>query len=383
MAFAICTRAPQKSNASKVSRKKMTPLLKTTRPVLKAAIVLAVLFLSSIASAQSFQNPCEDVDGDGYTTCENDCDDNNATIHPGQNDASCDGVDNNCDGSIDDDYVVYQSVCGVGACMKYGNVFCVGGALHDTCTPHNPAPDDANCDGKDNDCDGLVDEDYVPVPTSCGVGACVATGWSTCNGGSVGSTCNPGAPTGSDNDCDGVDDDCDGYIDEHYQWVTTSCGIGMCAKTGKALCQQGSIVDTCTPFPAAESDWLCDGKDNDCDGMVDEDFVPEVTSCGVGLCGNNGITSCVDGSVQNSCAPLPKPGDDKKCDGVDDDCDGKIDEHFQVFQSVCGVGVCAKYGNVFCVDGALSETCTPQEPEADDSSCDGKDNDCDGLIDED
>ena len=129
MAFAICTRAPQKSNASNESRKNMTPLLKTTRPVLKAAIVLAVLFLSSLASAQSFQNPCEDVDGDGYTTCENDCDDNNAAIHPGQNDASCDGVDNNCDGSIDDDYVVYQSLCGVGACMKYGNVFCVGGAF--------------------------------------------------------------------------------------------------------------------------------------------------------------------------------------------------------------------------------------------------------------
>src|SRR5437867_7609685 len=53
---------------------------------------------------------------------------------------------------------------------------CISGHPADTCTPGQPAPDDSVCNGIDDDCNGVADEDYVPLPTSCGVGACTRTG---------------------------------------------------------------------------------------------------------------------------------------------------------------------------------------------------------------
>ena len=50
----------------------------------------------------------------------------------------------------------------------------VRGAEVDSCRPGSPAADDATWDGVDEDCDGQVDEDYVSQPTTCGTGACEA-----------------------------------------------------------------------------------------------------------------------------------------------------------------------------------------------------------------
>jgi hypothetical protein len=74
--------------------------------------------------------------------------------------------------------------------------------------------EDATCDGIDDDCDGSFDEDYVSHPTGCGVGACAATGATSCVAGLVADSCTPGTPAGDDSVCNGIDDDCDGAIDE-------------------------------------------------------------------------------------------------------------------------------------------------------------------------
>ena len=73
---------------------------------------------------------------------------------------------------------------------------------------------DATCDGVDDDCDGSIDEDFVPYATTCGVGACASTGTATCAGGTIHDSCMPGTPAASDTTCNGIDDDCDGQIDE-------------------------------------------------------------------------------------------------------------------------------------------------------------------------
>ena len=82
------------------------------------------------------------------------------------------------------------------------------------------------CNEVDDDCDDFVDEAYAPQVTSCGVGACAATGMSSCVSGEVQDDCSPGSGTGADDDCDGVNDDCDSATDESYVGAPTTCGTG-------------------------------------------------------------------------------------------------------------------------------------------------------------
>src|SRR5690606_26438840 len=199
---------------------------------------------------------------------------------------------------------------------------CLDGVVVDSCTAGTPAANDATCDGIDDDCDGAVDEDFVPTPTSCGVGACAASGMTSCQGGELIDSCTPGIPAADDATCNGIDDDCDGALDEDYVPLVTSCGVGACAASGVTSCVLGVVEDSCRPGEPALLDSICDGIDEDCDGQVDEDYVPQTTSCGVGACASTGTTSCVDGSEVDSCQPGIPAAHDATCDGVDDDCDG-------------------------------------------------------------
>ncbi len=221
------------------------------------------------------------------------------------------------------------------------------------------------CDGVDNDCDDATDEDFAPQ--ACGVGACAAE--SACVDG-VPQDCQAGEPAAQDFTCDGVDDDCDGNVDEDY--APESCGIGPCE--GRSACVDG-VEQACAPLPPpAQDDATCDMQDQDCDGSFDEDFVG--APCGQGACAMTGV--CVDGAVM--CEPGdPLAADDATCNGVDEDCDGQVDEDHTVART-CGLGACQR--TFQCVDADLA--CTPGDPlAADDRTCDEIDDDCDGFVDED
>jgi hypothetical protein len=128
----------------------------------------------------------------------------------------------------------------------------------------------------------------------------------------VESACQTGMPAANDATCDGIDSDCDGTNDEDYVPLPTSCGVGACAATGNMACIAGSVVDDCQPgSPIAE---VCDNADNDCDGQTDEDpYIcsdcnPETDDC----CEADG-TACEHGCDGTECYPECNPSIDPCC----------------------------------------------------------------------
>jgi alpha-tubulin suppressor-like RCC1 family protein len=154
-----------------------------------------------------------------------DCNDENNQINPGKTEI-CDGIDNNCNGLIDEGVklVFYKDLDGdgytdgttsVGCSAPQGYVLsATSGDCNDNDPNINPGKTEI-CDGKDNNCNGQIDEGFN-VGQSCtvGVGECARTGQYVCKADGSGTQCNatPGAPTTEI--CDGKDNNCNGQIDE-------------------------------------------------------------------------------------------------------------------------------------------------------------------------
>jgi M6 family metalloprotease-like protein len=322
-----------------------------------------------------------DSDGDGYTVCgadfirgtgtDEDCDDNDPNVYPGAS-LICDGKDNNCDGYKD--FLTDEDKDGDGV------VWCAG-----DCDDNDPdrSPNieegpylDATCsDSIDNDCDNRTDASDVDCMNPCidndGDGYGV-NGDPNCPNG-PGVDCNdnifnvyPGAP---DSVCNGIDNNCDGTADEGYVPTATSCGVGVCTgNTGQLECQSGSVVDTCDPIAgAAADDTSCDGLDNDCNGTADEDYI--AAQCGTGVCQSS--SSCENG-VETACTPAsPTETTEVTCDGLDNDCDGEVDENLDTDHDGDGFASC---------DGDCNDNDITMYPGAP-LLCDGKDNNCDTYQD--
>jgi hypothetical protein len=294
-------------------------------------------------------------------------------------DSSCDGLDDDCDGATDESVSGQPTQCGVGACQRMGTTACVDGLVIDQCLPGVPAQD-STCDGIDDDCDGRLDEAYVSLERVCGLGACQRSGQTACRVGGIVSVCTPGIPTEDDSVCDGIDTDCDGQMDEDVGVQAIECGTGACRQPGQRVCRDGRVVDECDPLPG-QGDGTCNGVDEDCDESIDEAFEPQATVCGIGACQTNGQVNCQNGSLVERCTPLgPQPDDN--CDGVDDDCDGAVDEAYEGIETLCGAGSCQRVGQRRCIAGEILDDCQAGEPDLTDTDCDGLDEDCDGISDE-
>jgi hypothetical protein len=129
-------------------------------------------------------SPCQtDSDGDSYFAECGDCDDSDSRMHPGAMDI-CNGVDDDCDGQKDEDYVPTPTTCGLGICTSTGQLVCRDGSEVDTCTPREPSAE--ICDGKDNNCDRRIDEGFdVGGTCTVGVGDCLASGVYACSANGV------------------------------------------------------------------------------------------------------------------------------------------------------------------------------------------------------
>jgi hypothetical protein len=282
----------------------------TQRRVVDAGIPDAV-----VVPGADTGTPCLDADGDGFKSCEGDCDDTSPFIQPGAREL-CDGRDNNCDGAVDETFPELGTPCadGVGACMVQGNVVCAANALGVTCGAQGAEPRPETCDGTDEDCDGAID-DGAPAccepgaTQNCGVnlGRC-RQGISTCDANQVYGPCEGGQGPADAETCNGEDDDCDGLTDEDLAGVGDACetgGMGRCGD-GVTTCNGQALV--CEPSVTASAE-VCNGRDDDCDGEVDEQLL-------------NAEGVCCGDAVED-------------CDGVDDDCDGRTDEDTADEDRIC------------------------------------------------
>ena len=263
-----------------------------------------------------------DLDGDGVSPCDGDCDDSDPLIGPGQLEP-VDGVDNDCDGSIDEP----EDLDGDGVTVAGGD-----------CDDLSPAvwPGAVEWpDGVDNDCDGLVDEG-LDVD---------GDGYATDDGDCDDS--DPAVSPGLVEACDGLDTDCDGALS-----VDELDGDG----DGATACD-GDCGPSDPAIGPAQVE-TCDGVDEDCDGQVDNGFDAD----------GDGWTTCA-GDCDDA-APTVNPGWAELCNGTDDDCDGAADEDFDLDGD--GLTTCAG-------------DCDDLEPFVGGAAelCDGLDNDCDGGVDED
>ncbi|MHC4838845.1 MAG: MYXO-CTERM sorting domain-containing protein, partial [Planctomycetota bacterium] len=249
-------------------------------------------------------------------------------------DETCNGRDDDCDGRIDEEVAAAGRDCETGqagACNA-GSVECRDGLL--TCV-RQARPTDEACDGLDNDCDAEIDEDIVlGDPCETGLPGACSAGAETCVDGAA--VCEPALPPGGEL-CNGQDDDCDGSTDEGLAGRPCATGQPGACRATTETCEDGEWV--CAEEGPAPEEERCDNIDEDCDGRVDE-------------------------SLRNACG-LCGALDEETCNGVDDDCDGTTDEASTCpGDAMCVLGECREAcvnnectGEQTCVDGACVPRC--------------------------
>lgn len=313
-----------------------------------------------------------DQDFDGFVECL-ECDDDNFYVNPDQPEI-CNSIDDDCDGVVDEIEIECWSYSSTAVfndesqCRK-GKKICSDG--HWSRCNDQVRPTIERCDGIDNDCDGDVDE---RVENLCGpistVGAC-AKGDQYCvaNEALCLDATFPQIET-----CDGIDNDCDGVADEDLDRICeTECGLG------REYCISGQWQGCDAPI---SSDEICDGFDNNCNGITDEgcpcnhgdisDCFESPLTCGIGakVCINGEWGECTQLGIQ-----------DELCNNWDDDCDGSIDDFTEPCGNplTAGIGEC-QLGEKTCMAGIWGECLGEVTPI--DEICNGLDDDCDRLTDE-
>ncbi len=330
-----------------------------------------------------FDNPGLDNDGDGYSEDQNDCDDQDDGIHPGAEER-CNGEDDDCDELVDEDPVDptlwYYDGDGDGH----------GWAASEQATCEAPGPAYVTLD---DDCDDARSDVHPDANEIC--------------------------DGGTDEDCDGLVDLADDSVAGDATWYRDRDGdghgdatdfvVGCEAPAGYALLGDDCDDTSARIHPGHEEQ--CDSLDNDCDGLIDGDdddvtgpvtWHPDADGDGHGE-QSVGTESCdpISGHVQapdngefdcDDTNASIHPGAPEVCNEIDEDCDGFVDEgatttfyadtdgdgHGDVAQSIEACQ--APSGHV-----ALFDDCDDSDPTVSPDgteTCNEIDDNCDGLTDE-
>lgn len=363
----------------------------------------------SIRNPSNYPNAWCDDDADGFTVDEGDVGECTTDItrgpgNPEDEADECDGIDNDCDGETDEGLQVwyysdrdgdgygrfinrsFRSDIGsrIQVCPQPGGQFIADDgtiyvANNDDCDdsgadgPWEYPGADETCDGDDDDCDGETDETFTDLGDACsdGTGACFTEGTRVCNADGDDTICSVSSGPGVPEVCgDGIDNDCDGDTDEACVdprevdndgdcFCEDFNGNGACVGTLNPVgCPAGATAGDCddanVDINIGETEICDDGIDNNCN-LLESEGCPgpgETDGDGDGYC--EGVAPCGDaplGTLPGDCddgnAAINPSAGEVACNGIDDNCDGGIDEN------------------------AVPEV------------CDDVDNDCNGLIDDD
>ena len=378
-----------------------------------------------------------------------DCNDSSASVNPGATE-TCNGVDDNCSGQADESGAAgcetwYKDADGDGfgvagdhqcLCGATGNYQALAaGDCNDSASAVNPNAEEV-CNGVDDNCNGQTDEGaplcttYYKDADGDGFGlsgdtvcACKVTGQYTAV---KGGDCNDGnaqAFPGSPEVCNDIDDDCDGKIDEEgTQGCITlykdadSDSYGL-AQDSKCLCKaatpySATLTGDCNDANAnvnPGANEVCNSLDDDCDGNANEEGAP---GCSVMYRDNDSDTYGVANDFKCYCTPMGAygaaltgdcndtnaavfPGAQELCDGLDNNCNGQVDEGAQLqcityyrdgdndgwglaSDSQC---LCQPGGNYSAVkSGDCNDNNGAVNPDAVEF-CNSLDDNCDGVVD--
>jgi hypothetical protein len=303
---------------------------------------------SGLAVVNLRANDCEhgvasayDRDVDGFTACAGDCDDAHASVHPGAVEIA-DGLDNDCDTLVDDHTPGYDDD-GDGYCEHPTS--CLDPAVlpldcQDGDARIHPGADPLH--GIDGDCDGRIDDDLLDADADGYAGE-----GGDCD--DADAALHPGAPELAN----GRDDDCDGTVDE---------GTENADDDGDGFAEVDGDCDDTSDAASPDATDVPNGRDDDCDGAIDEGS-PNADDDGDGLAEVQG--DCDDGD------PDVSPAARETADGRDDDCDGRADEDLDDVD----------HDGVTTAEGDCDDQQGWARPGAEEVY-DGIDNDCDGDVDE-
>jgi len=303
-------------------------------------------------------------------------------------DETCNVVDDDCDGDTDEDIVF-------GTCaLQWGRDICVGPRVCEDGTPTCKAgpPTTEVCNGWDDDCDGDTDEDGTKDCFDSyydGDGDGTGTGEPRCAcafnppwNARVGGDCDDGDADvlpGGVEACDGKDNDCDGHTDppglpdcvlayidaDHDGFGDPATGSCLCDPEAVQRVRDGTDCDDGDDEVNPGRAEVCNGKDDNCDTLVDDGQLREGCQVyradadqdgwgsvvdGPCLCHPDGEWVTTKGGDCDETTADRNPGMAETCNDIDDDCDDAVDEDFD-----CDPDTVAVEGCGFC--GTRTRTC--------------------------